>query len=265
MQLAKHAGIDIPDVEMKSFEGIRAFVIDRFDRKYNPESDTVMRRHVIDGCQAVDLPPAYKYERQHGDESDGIYIRDGVSFPKLFAIQTINQDEYRRKLIEWMTFNIITRNYDAHGKNISFFVRKEGIELAPFYDLVNIEAILRGAESIKNGMRDNRENSAPQYFAMSVGEYESATAGNFLPPITAYMLADFANEFDISLPRMQMLMTRMIGAVRKSLKIAKEESLKYQLTPAEVDHIDLCIEVVNETIAELLEQVSQSQDMDALL
>ena len=29
-------------------------------------------------------------------------------------------------------------NYDAHAKNISFFVNKKGLELAPFYDLVNI-------------------------------------------------------------------------------------------------------------------------------
>ena len=41
-----------------------------------------------------------------------------------------------------MLFNLVTLNYDAHGKNISFFVLPKGLELAPFYDLVNIEAIV---------------------------------------------------------------------------------------------------------------------------
>lgn len=38
-----------------------------------------------------------------------------------------------------MLFNLATLNYDAHGTSISFFVIPTGLELAPFYDLVNIE------------------------------------------------------------------------------------------------------------------------------
>lgn len=66
------------------------WVNDCFDRRILPDNSGVLRRHVIDGCQATNLPPSYKYEREFGDEGDGIYIRDGVPFPKLFNVETTN-------------------------------------------------------------------------------------------------------------------------------------------------------------------------------
>ncbi|MGL5110057.1 MAG: HipA domain-containing protein, partial [Vibrio ordalii] len=55
-------------------------------RAYIEARDVVQRKHVIDGCQATDLPPGYKYERQNGDEGDGVYMRDGVSGTKMASI-----------------------------------------------------------------------------------------------------------------------------------------------------------------------------------
>ena len=46
--------------------------------------DTVKRLHIIDGCQMLDLPSAYKYERNFGSGPDVENIREGASFPKLF-------------------------------------------------------------------------------------------------------------------------------------------------------------------------------------
>ena len=45
---------------------------------------------------------------------------------------------FKEQLIKWSILNLILGNSDAHGKNISFFVSKEGLEVAPFYDLVNV-------------------------------------------------------------------------------------------------------------------------------
>lgn len=264
MLLAGESGIQVPHVEIRSYGEIRAFVIDRFDRRYQPEQQKVLRRHIIDGCQATNLPPSYKYERQYGDEGDGVYIRDGVSFQKLFAVKTQNQEAYHTQLVKWMTFNLLVRNYDAHGKNISFFVGKKGIELTPFYDLVNIEAITREIQKFHVDNTTERTNSIPQHYAMSIGEFNAGSAGNFQSPITAYMLADFANTFEISLPRIQLLMSQMISSVLSSINTAKEKALMHGLSDVEQKHIDLCIDVINEASTELIEEINQLPDMKYL-
>lgn len=69
------------------------------------------------------------------------HIRDGASYAKLFdfANQCINPALTKDQMLDWALFNLLICNYDAHGKNISFFVDRKGISLAPFYDLVNIK------------------------------------------------------------------------------------------------------------------------------
>jgi len=265
MLLAGESGIQIPHVELRTYGGVRTFVIDRFDRKVMPDKNCVLRRHIIDGCQATNLPPSYKYERQHGDEGDGIYIRDGVSFPKLFSIETVNNKAYQAQLIRWMTFNILVRNYDAHGKNISFYVGKKGLELTPFYDLVNIEAITREIQNRHIESTQGRESSISQNYAMSIGEHAIGSAGNFTDPITAYMLADFADEFGISIPRMQLLMSRMSKSVLNALDNAREKALEQDLLGVEIAHIDLCIKLINEAAEMLGEEIDRLPEMAVLL
>lgn len=265
MLLAGESGIQVPQVEIRKYANVRAFVIERFDRKFVPDKNSVLRRHVIDACQATNLPPSYKYERQYGDEGDGIYIRDGVSFAKLFSIETTNNEAYHAQLINWMTFNMLVRNYDAHGKNISFFVGKQGLSLTPFYDLVNIEAIIKEINSRKTANTYSRDNSISQRFAMSIGEYEQGSPGNFDTPITAYMLADFADEFGISLARMQLLMSQMIQSVANAIDTAKSKALAQELSDEEVNHIDLCIAIINDAISEIDEQVKEITSYEGTL
>jgi serine/threonine-protein kinase HipA len=44
----------------------------------------------------------------------------------------------RQALVRWALFNYLIGNADAHGKNVSFFCRSDGLALAPFYDLVSV-------------------------------------------------------------------------------------------------------------------------------
>jgi len=264
MLLAGEAGINVPAVEIRRYGSVRAFVIDRFDRRVAPDNSHVLRRHVIDGCQATNLPPSYKYERQFGDAGDGIYIREGVSFSKLFNVKTANPEAYQAQLVRWMTFNILVRNYDAHGKNISFFVDKNGLELTPFYDLVNIEAIIREIQNSRAAEVSSNESVISQHYAMSIGEYNTGSAGNFNSPISAYMLADFADEFEISLPRMQLLMNQMLKSVLGAIDIAKDKALEQGLSAVEIKHIDLCIAVINEAAEEIYKEIEELPSMKAL-
>src|SRR3990167_10918241 len=179
MQLAKKCGIQVPKVELMRYGTYPALLIERFDRKLI-SSNEVMRRHVIDGCQALNLPPEYKYERNFGSGRDVAHIRDGASLAKLFdfANKCTNPAETKSKMLDWVLFNLLIYNYDAHGKNISFFVGKHGMSLTPFYDLVNIK------------MYPQFENE----MAMVLGDdFDGET-------IRAYQLADFADNCQLSRP-----------------------------------------------------------------
>lgn len=264
MTLAQHAGIATPKVDIVRFGTTSALIVERFDRQYDEKSETVKRRHVIDGCQAMNLPPSYKYERQYGDQGEGKYIRDGASFPRLFAVKTLNDEAYRLKLLQWMTFNILTRNYDAHGKNISFFVNQKGLEPTPFYDLVNIEAILVESEQL-DPQHNARQALSGRTYAMSIGEYEAGTEGNFQPPFTAYMLADFAHSFQISLPRIQLVIEQMITRVLQALEISRKAVFTKQLSTSEKQHVDLCIRIIKAAADELLLEVRNISSMANLL
>jgi serine/threonine-protein kinase HipA len=97
--------------------------------------------HIIDACQACDLPVSYKYERNLGNAPEVCNIRDGMSFERLFqcAELTGNKAAARLMMLRWALFQLLVGNSDAHGKNFSFFVRPGGLlEPADWYDLVSV-------------------------------------------------------------------------------------------------------------------------------
>lgn len=198
MQLARECGIQVPKVELMRYGTYPALLIERFDRKLI-SSSAVLRRHVIDGCQALNLPPEYKYERNFGSSRDVAHIREGASLIKLFdfANQCMNPAETKSKILAWVLFNLLIYNNDAHGKNISFFVGKNGMSLTPFYDLVNIK------------MYSQFDNE----LAMALGDdFDSDT-------IKAYQLADFADSCQLSRPylvrQLKHLASTLLSALTK--------------------------------------------------
>ena len=44
----------------------------------------------------------------------------------------------RARLFGWLVFNVLIGNSDAHLKNLSFLVSHEGVQPAPFYDLLSV-------------------------------------------------------------------------------------------------------------------------------
>ncbi len=138
MKLAELVKLPVAKVSLQRF-GEPVLVVERFDRRRL--EDKVDRLHLIDGCQMLDLPPTYKYERPFGTSGEGARIRTGVSLPKLFAASRNCRIPAMalRDLLNWTLFQLLIGNSDAHGKNISFFVGKAGIDVAPSYDLLNID------------------------------------------------------------------------------------------------------------------------------
>jgi serine/threonine-protein kinase HipA len=138
MQLAMGMKLPVAEVSLARF-GEPVLVVRRFDREL--VGNTVVRRHLIDGCQMLDLPPTYKYERPFGKGGDAAVIRSGANLPDLFAScrQCRVPAAAMRDMLNWVLFQLLIGNSDAHGKNISFFVGPAGIDMAPAYDLLNID------------------------------------------------------------------------------------------------------------------------------
>lgn len=142
MSLARRMGL--PAAEVGLLRTPRpVLVVRRFDRDVENTSGQprVHRRHIIDACQACDLPVAYKYERNLGNAPAVQHIRDGVSLERLFgcAESTANTAAARLAMLRWALFQFLIGNSDAHGKNFSFFVRPGGLlEPTPWYDLVSV-------------------------------------------------------------------------------------------------------------------------------
>lgn len=197
MRLAKALSIDVPDVCLFSVEQHHSLLVTRFDRRLVKEG--VEKRHMIDGCQALDLPPENKYEQNFGSARDVAGIREGVSLAKLFAFaeQTSVPALTKQKILDWLLFNLLIGNSDAHGKNISFFMNHTGVTLAPFYDLVSILYEAKQQPQLDVGL------------AMAVGD-------NFDPhKITAFDLLTMAENvgigFDLLKRRLDSMSVRCLN------------------------------------------------------
>jgi len=137
MSLAARLGLAVAPVSILRVPD-PVLMVERFDRLRVPRG--VRKVHIIDGCQALNFPVSHKYERNFGSGPDVRDIREGVSFTRLFSTvdYTVAKAVTQQALVRWALFQFLLGNSDAHGKNVSFFCRPEGLALAPFYDLVSV-------------------------------------------------------------------------------------------------------------------------------
>jgi len=213
MSLAQKIGLNVAKVELKRLGNYPTLLIKRFDRVYR--DDFVERLHIIDGCQMLNLPPTYKYEQNFGSSRDVKHIKEGASFKKLFAMTKVCRvpAKAQLELLNWASFNLIIGNSDAHGKNFSFFVDKQGITPTPFYDMLCVM------------MYDFDHN-----LAMSYGD-------EFNPNrVFAYSLREFAQDLEINYKLVSKVLLKQCDMVIKVLE--KEIIDKKLLTNKEFDFIE---------------------------
>ena len=197
MKLSKAVGLPTAEVRFTRFEQYPALMVERFDRKYAPDQLKVFRRHVIDGCQALNLPRDYKYERNLGDGRDVQHIRDGASLSRLFELtQTMASPvESLQWLINWQLFNLMISNYDSHGKNVSLFFDKRNSRFTPAYDLVNVAMFPQFKHALAMAMGD---------------EFEPES-------INAYQMADFAETCGVNKKLLSRQLTDLADRVINTL------------------------------------------------
>lgn len=123
MRLAMRLGLEVPDVHRR-YVPSPVYLIDRFDRISDTQS--WQRRHVIDACQLLGLDRSFKYSQ--GSMESLAALANACRSPAVA----------RARLFGWLVFNVLVGNSDAHLKNLSFMVSHEGVQLAPFYDLLSV-------------------------------------------------------------------------------------------------------------------------------
>lgn len=123
MRLAARLGLDVPAV-YRRYVPSPVYLIARFDREL--QNQEWQRLHVIDACQLLGLDRSFKY--QQGSMENLAALANACRSPAVA----------RARLFSWLVFNVLVGNSDAHLKNLSFLVSHEGIQLAPFYDLLSV-------------------------------------------------------------------------------------------------------------------------------
>lgn len=126
MKLAGAVGLSVPEVDIIEGE-YPLFIVERFDRVQTKTG--VSRIHQQDFCQAQGITSLKKYESDGGPTFADNYnlVKAHSSAP----IPDLNQ------LLKWLIFNLVIGNNDSHSKNLAFLQTKEGIRIAPFYDLLS--------------------------------------------------------------------------------------------------------------------------------
>lgn len=125
--LAGEIGLNVPHSFIYELEGLLVFVIKRYDRA--AFDDGIKRLHQEDFCQALRISPEYKYENEGGPS-----FHQCVN---LIRTKSCRSGKDVLSVLDWLIFNFLVGNSDAHGKNVSLLLLPQGPMLAPFYDLIS--------------------------------------------------------------------------------------------------------------------------------
>lgn len=127
MMLASAAGLPIPSVKLLALKQA-VYLIERYDRETKSTGECT-RIHQEDFCQALGFLPEQKYESEGGPG-----IRACFSLISKNSSQPLKDKLF---LMQWVVFNYLIGNSDAHAKNLSILFAEDGVRLSPFYDLMS--------------------------------------------------------------------------------------------------------------------------------
>lgn len=132
--LAKKVGLPVVNIQLRQHEGIFFAQVKRYDRLVSNEGK-ITRLHQEDLCQALD----YGYNKKYQEEGGPSFSECYRLVQRKSALPLVDLPN----LLNWIIFNVLAGNSDAHAKNLSLLYSSNGIRLAPFYDLICTRAIER--------------------------------------------------------------------------------------------------------------------------
>ncbi|HCE1978770.1 TPA: type II toxin-antitoxin system HipA family toxin [Vibrio parahaemolyticus] len=129
IKLAEAMGFQVPKIEILEVEGMKALVIERFDRHCSQDGKSLIRLAQEDMCQVFSLPSRLKYQ------SDG-----GVGIKEIMQILRRSRcaDNDCDNFMRFQVFQWLIGATDGHAKNFSIFIEANGAyRLTPFYDIMS--------------------------------------------------------------------------------------------------------------------------------
>lgn len=127
LALARAVGLDAAPARLVEVMQRPALLVERYDRVAQPDGAT-LRLHQEDFCQALGYPERLKYEDRGGP---GLAACSDLLRRLALGPGSLNG------LLDWVAFNALIGNADAHAKNLSLLCDRSGQRwLAPMYDLV---------------------------------------------------------------------------------------------------------------------------------
>jgi len=183
MRLAHELKVPVPAVGLLHLPE-PLYVIERFDREpLDKGADKVFRRlHQIDLCQAMGVAPSKKYESEGGL---GLHHLFGVLRGTFMDRPIVAANA----VVQWIAFNYLIGNLDAHAKNIAFLMRGQKAAVAPFYDMLCVEAYLPRQTMSMSIAGENKPGwvEGPHWDAMA---YEAGVAPRLVRGVLSRMSED---------------------------------------------------------------------------
>lgn len=137
LRLAHDCGLKTISFELSFFSSQPVLLIERYDRV--KENGKIKRLHQLDFCQLTERLPDQKYEKE-----------GGISLHMIFEMIDCYTDKpavNRLKVLDWVIFNYLVGNADAHAKNLAVLILPDNkIQLTPFYDIL-CTAIYEGLDT----------------------------------------------------------------------------------------------------------------------
>jgi serine/threonine-protein kinase HipA len=133
LRLAQDVGLSTLEPEQATLGERAALIVRRYDRQ-SGMSGTLERVHQEDVCQALRFDHDANRGKGKYEVSGGPSLRDVAGLLQRYGADPTAE---MTRLLQLTTLNVVVGNADAHGKNLSVLLARDGhIRMAPAYDLV---------------------------------------------------------------------------------------------------------------------------------
>lgn len=127
-------GLPVASCDIAEFDGMKALIVERFDRRRSADGSWIIRLPQEDFCQATGTSPLKKYQSDGGPSSGTIL--DILSASENAASD--RSDFFKAQLIFWLLAAT-----DGHAKNFSIFLRPGGrFRMTPLYDVLSAHPVI---------------------------------------------------------------------------------------------------------------------------
>ncbi len=137
-RILKEFDVPVANAEICRFEEIKTLVVERFDRRLSMDGSWIIRLPMEDICQALGVPPVFKYEEDGGPGIHRI-------MELLIGSETALSDRrlfMKSQILFWLLGAI-----DGHAKNFSIYLLPGGgFRMTPLYDVMSAYPLIARKE-----------------------------------------------------------------------------------------------------------------------